>query len=453
MMKTTLVASAILLSPSAMAQQTDHSAHDHSEQAAPQKPADPHSGHDMAGRDMTGMDHSDGDTIKTHHDMMGARGFYPMTREGSGTSWVPDDSSHGGIHGPDGDWMLMGHATLEGVYSSQGGPRGDDKAYVGGMLMGTALRAFDNGDNLQFRAMVSPDPFMGKRGYPLLLAAGETADGVETLVDRQHPHDLFMELSASFSKKLTTSDSVFVYAGLPGEPAFGPPAFMHRPAAAASPEAPITHHWMDSTHITFGVLTAGWVHDDIKLEVSRFRGREPDEDRYDIETGELDSTAVRVSWNPTRNWALQASWAGVTSPEQLEPDVDVTKYSASALYTRKLANDGEVSFTGAFARKDNSEGVELDAWLAEASWKPNADWTIFSRAEAIETDELGLIHHGPVEDVAKLSLGLVRDFRMAEHVTLGFGALVSQNWVSDALSPLYDGDPTGDMAFVRLKIE
>jgi hypothetical protein len=262
-----------------------------------------------------------------------------------------------------------------------------------------------------------------------------------------------MELSASFSKRLSDKDSVFIYGGLPGEPAFGPPAFMHRPAAMDSPEAPITHHWMDSTHITFGVVTAGWVHDAFKAEVARFRGREPDENRFDIETGELDSTAVRLSWNPTQNWALQASWADVTSPEQLEPDVDVTKYSASALYTRKLGDDGEVSFTGAFARKDNSEGVELDGWLAEASWKPNADWTIFSRAEAIETDELGLIHHGPVEDVAKISLGLVRDFRMAEYVTFGLGALVSQNWVSDALSPLYDGDPTGGMAFVRLKIE
>ena len=142
----------------------------------------------------------------------------------------------------------------------------------------------------------------------------------------------------------------------------------------------------------------------------------------------------------------------MTSPEQLEPEVDITKWSASALYTRQLSNGGEIAFTGAFARKEHSEDVTLDAWLGEASWKPDESWTIFSRAEAIETDELGLIHHGPVEDVAKLSVGAVRDFRVAEHVTLGVGALVSQNWVSDALAPLYDGDPMGAMAFVRLKI-
>jgi hypothetical protein len=452
-MRFTLIAPAILLAPAVAAQTPDHSGHEqhapsqqqpqeHSAHPAQETPADPHAGHDMSQHGVSTGGHA----------MGSAFGDYQMTRDASGTSWIPDASSHSMLTETAGAWMLMGHVMLDGVYSWQDGPRGDEKAFIGGMLMGTAQHRFDNDSVLQFRGMLSPDPFMGKRGYPLLLAAGETADGVEPLVDRQHPHDLFMELSASYSHRLSDKSSVFVYAGLPGEPAFGPPAFMHRPAAMASPEAPITHHWMDSTHITFGVLTAGFVHDAFKIEASRFRGREPDEHRYDIETGELDSTSVRASWNPTENWALQASLADVTSPEQLEPDVDVTKWSASALYTRQLANGGEISFTGAFARKDNTEDVTLDAWLGEASWKPNADWTLFSRAEAIETDELGLIHHGPVEDVAKLSVGAVRDFRVAEHVTLGVGALVSQNWVSDALVPLYDGDPMGAMAFVRLKI-
>jgi hypothetical protein len=468
MMKPALIASAIILAPSAltpsaMAQQADHSAHeghempqatpqqappahDHSQHVDPQKPADEHADHDMSQ-----MDHSAHGAM-ADHAMTGALGSYPMSREGSGTSWLPDDSEHGGLHAAFGEWMLMGHARLDGVYSAQDGPRGDEKAFIAGMFMGTATRAFDNGDTLQFRAMASPDPFMGKRGYPLLLASGETADGIDHLVDRQHPHDLFMELSASYSKKLTASDSVFVYAGLPGEPAFGPPAFMHRPASEASPEAPITHHWMDSTHITYGVLTGGWVHDDLKLEVSRFRGREPDQDRYDIETGELDSTAARVSWNPTRNWSLQASWADVTSPEQLEPDVDVTKYSVSALYTQKLAGGGMIAFTGAWARKNTSENVSLDAWLAEASWKPNEDWTIFSRGEAIETDELNPAPVAPIDHVSKLSIGAVRDFRLRENLILGVGALFTVNGVSNTLSTLYGGDPNGAMAFVRLKV-
>ena len=171
--------------------------------------------------------------------------------------------------------------------------------FVSGMVMGMARRDLGRG-TLQLRAMLSPDPLMGRRGYPLLLAAGETADGMTPLVDRQHPHDLFMELSASYSLRLSDRASVFVYAGLPGEPAFGPPAFMHRLSIMDSPEAPISHHWLDSTHISFGVVTAGLVLDRVKLEASRFNGREPDQHRWDIETGPLDFTALRALVEPHR---------------------------------------------------------------------------------------------------------------------------------------------------------
>jgi hypothetical protein len=300
--------------------------------------------------------------------------------------------------------------------------------------------------------MLAPDPFMGANGYPLLFAAGESADGVEPLIDRQHPHDLFMELSASYAHRIGENSSVFIYGGLPGEPAFGPPAFMHRMSAMDSPEAPITHHWFDSTHITFGVLTAGVTHGDWKFEGSRFRGREPDEDRYDIETGELDSTALRVSWNPGENWSLQASWADIISPEALEPDEDEERWSVSGIYTRPIGEHGWWSATLAFANKERSDGVSLDAWLAEAAWHPNGRWTVFARGEAIETDELGAVHHGPVEDVQRVSLGAIRDFRISDNAVFGVGAVVQQHFASDTLEPLYDGDPQGAMAFVRLKI-
>jgi hypothetical protein len=286
----------------------------------------------------------------------------------------------------------------------------------------------------------------------LLFAAGETANGVDPLVDRQHPHDLFMELSASYSHRIGEHSAVFVYGGLPGEPAFGPPAFMHRMSAMDSPEAPITHHWLDSTHITFGVLTAGFVHGDWKLEASRFRGREPDEHRYDIETGELDSSAVRLSWNPTSNWSLQASWADITSPEALEPDEDEERWSVSGVYTRPIGDEGWWSATLAFGNKERSDGMSLGAWLAEAAWHPNDRWTVFARGEAIESDELGGAHHGPVEDAARVSLGAIRDWRINEHAVFGVGALVQQHLANDALEPLYDGDPMGAMGFVRLKV-
>src|SRR5687768_2320289 len=132
--------------------------------------------------------------------------------------------------------------------------------------------------------MVSLEPAtIGKRGYPLIGQTGETADGKTHLIDRQHPHDLFMELAATYSRNISDTASVFLYVGLPGEPALGPPAFMHRTSGVDNPEAPITHHWLDSTHITFGVVTAGVVVNNWKLEASAFRGREPDQHRFDIE--------------------------------------------------------------------------------------------------------------------------------------------------------------------------
>jgi hypothetical protein len=118
------------------------------------------------------------------------------------------------------------------------------------MLMFMGQKDIGSG-TLGFRTMFSLDPLMGKSGYPLLLQTGETANGVTPLIDRQHPHDFFMELAPTYSYDFSNHNSIFIYAGLPGEPALGPPAFMHRFSAMDNPEAPLTHHWLDSTHITF----------------------------------------------------------------------------------------------------------------------------------------------------------------------------------------------------------
>lgn len=418
----------------------DHSAH--VPPAVEEAAGEDHSAHGVAGGEGPGMTHGSG-----------AYGPYPMPREASGTAWQPDSSIHGGVHASAGEWMLMGHLLLNGVYSTQSGPRGDDKAFVSGMAMASARRDFVDGSVLQFRAMLSPEPLMGRRGYPLHLAAGETADGVNVLVDRQHPHDLFMELSASYSIRLGEEASAFAYAGLPGEPAFGPPAFMHRMSIMDSPEAPITHHWLDSTHITFGVVTAGLVVGNFKLEASRFNGREPDEERYDIETGQLDSTAARLSWNPTANLSLQGSWARLIEPEQLEPGENSTRWSASAIYTRRLGARGWWSTTLAWGRR-SAEHDQLDAFVLESAAGIGA-WTLFGRAERIETNELlrSGDHHGPVFEVGKVSAGLIHDFRLGPNVRLGVGGLYALNFVPDQLEALYDGDPDGAMLFVRLRID
>ena len=200
-------------------------------------------------------------------------GGYPVTRESSGTSWQPDASPHEGINAMVGEWSTMTHGFANLIYDRQGGQRGDTKTFSTSMLMMMGQRPLGEG-TLGLRGMVSLDPLMGKRGYPLLLQTGETANGAP-LVDRQHPHDLFMELSASYSRPLSDRSSVFAYAGLPGEPALGPPAFMHRFSGEDNPEAPISHHWLDSTHIAYGVVTLGYVFGNLKIEGSAFRGREP----------------------------------------------------------------------------------------------------------------------------------------------------------------------------------
>ncbi len=383
----------------------------------------------------------------------GALGPYPFTRDASGTAWQPDATPHSGLHATRGDWLVMGHALLNGIYDWQDGPRGGEKVFLSGMAMGMAKRVFSNEDTLQVRAVLSPDPFMGRRGYPLLLAAGETANGATPLVDRQHPHELVMELSAAYSHKLGEHDSVFLYGGLPGEPAFGPPAFMHRLSILDSPEAPLSHHWLDSTHVVFGVVTAGYVHDTWKIEASRFRGREPDQNRFDIETGPLDSTSVRVSWNPADEWSFQASWADVKSPELLDPHEDQTKWSASAIYTMRLGETGWWAVTAAWGRRTSAH-ESLDAYLLESAVRPREAWTLFARAERTETNELAAVAaaHGAVRTVGKVSLGAVRDFRLAKPVLLGLGALYAFNLVPKDLESAYGGDPGGLMAFVRLKI-
>src|SRR4051794_15814825 len=419
---------------------------DHSQMGNMPMPAQPAPDHGQMGQ----MNMPAGDHGAQGMAMTGALGSYPMERESSGTAWQPDKSEHTGLHAMSGEWTLMAHGVLNLVYDHQAGPRGDDKAFASGMLMGMARRPLGQG-TLQFKAMVSPDPLMGARGYPLLLASGETANGRDRLIDRQHPHDFFMELSGSVSQDIGRRSSVFVYAGLPGEPAFGPPAFMHREAILDSPEAPISHHWLDSTHISFGVVTAGVVLDGLKLEVSRFNGREPDQHRWSIETGPLDSTAVRVSWNPTAELALQGSWGHFVDPEQLEPGVNQKRLSASALYAKEIAPGWNLAGTLAWGRK-TARGHSDDAFAAEASLK-HEGWTVFGRGEMAQNRELTAAEDGPAYRVGKVSLGALRDFQIADHLALGAGGLFAIDFVPDSLAPSYGGHtPTGGMAFVRLKL-
>jgi hypothetical protein len=408
-----------------------------------------------SGAPITGqVDHAHMKHDMAGHMMKGFLGPYPITREASGTSWVPDTTPHEGLHRQLQDWSVMTHGWINLNTDRQDGPRGANKTFVSGMLMTMAQRPLSDG-TFGVRAMLSPEPLMGPNGYPLLLATGETANGVTHLVDRQHPHDLFMELAATYSYNLSSTSSLFVYGGLPGEPALGPPAFMHRTSGMDNPEAPISHHWLDSTHITFGVVTAGVVLNDWKLEASAFRGREPDQFRYDIERPSLDSFAGRISWNPVRELSLQVSYGHLASPEQLAPAVNEDRATASAIYTTPFGDGHLWSTTLAWGHKMLRPGDSLDAWLVESAaiLKPNV--ALFMRAERVAENELtddipGL--EGKIFTVNKLTVGGIYDFLRTERTKFGIGALASRVVLPVALKAEYGRDLTSFMLFGRLKL-
>jgi hypothetical protein len=385
-----------------------------------------------------------GGTMSMHGDL----GAYSMNRESSGTSWQPDLAPAMGRMIMTGGWMLMSDVRLTGVADNQSGPRGGSDTFAEGMLMGMASRDLSSGDTLGLHLMLSPDPFMGRRGYPLLLQTGETANGITPLIDRQHPHNLFMEFAASYSHTLSGSDNVFVYAGDPGEPALGPSTFMHRISSLDDPEAPISHHWLDSTHITYGVLTAGWVHGDWKIETSEFTGREPDQFRFAFNPVRFDSTSVRVSYNPDPHWSLQVSEGFLQSPEQLTPTINEQRITASATYYTPLDGGGSLAVTLAFGNKHLSDGTSESAGLLEAEYKPSRAWTIFARGESLGSDELAT--GDQVRTASKVGLGAIHDWALADHFKLGLGALYDFDFAPSSPVASYGSDPHGTMAFLRI---
>ena len=421
---------------------------------APASTPDPHAGHDMAGMDMP-MDHGAMAGMDHGMAMPGLLGSYAMTREASGTSWQPESTPMQGIPLMSGAWsgMAMGSATF--LYDNQGGARGDTKLFSESMLMLMGGRDFGRG-RLGLRAMVSLDPLMGKSGYPLLFATGETANGRTELVDRQHPHDFLMELAASWTQDLGGGKALYLYGGLPGEPALGPPTFMHRMSGMDDPEAPIGHHWFDSTHITFGVVTAGFSMGQWKIESSAFKGREPDQYRWNIETPKLDSWSVRAFWNPTADLSLQASTGHIHSPEQLHPDENEQRTTMSASYNRPLRHNGNWATTIAWSLKNGLPGPALQGWLGETSLRLRDHHILFARAEHVEESELfdtGPLHHDVIP-VSKLSVGYAYELPIGGGpVRIALGGLVSAYAYPQRIEPAYGRDGVKSfMLFARFRL-
>jgi hypothetical protein len=372
-------------------------------------------------------------------------------REGSGTSWQPDASPMFMKMLPSlGHLELSTMGTVQAGYVDAGGKRGDKGFFTDSMIM-LMGREDTGGGTLGLDFMTSLDPVInGEFGVPDLFQTGETAHGVP-LVDRQHPHNLFSEVAGSYSHPLSKVWSAYLYGGPVGEPALGGVMYLHRASGMEIPEAPITHHWFDSTHISFGVITLGLVNNDAwKLEGSVFNGHEPGENRYTIGPEGLNSASGRLSFNPSREWSFQTSYGYLSSPEQLSPGVNEHRITFSAGYSHDFSRRDNLSATAYFGQ-NVTEGSShpSNAFLAEATYY-HANEAFFARFERVNKDEL---YNIPPADytINKLLLGDVHNFFSHDQLDYGFGAYVGLYSFPGSLVPYYGRNPVTVGVFFRLR--
>ncbi|MEZ5418071.1 MAG: hypothetical protein R2708_12100 [Vicinamibacterales bacterium] len=379
-----------------------------------------------------------------------------LAREGTGTSWVPDDTPMFAVMRRWRGWgvMLHGNAFLQVVAEDTARHRtgGDRRMQVSGTEWGMAvLRRPLAGGRVGVRAMLSAEPWtVGDCGYLNVLATGETCDG-DTIHDRQHPHDALMELAVDYVRPLGGAWRWQVYGAASGEPALGPGGFPHRVSAMGLPTAPIAHHWLDATHVSFGVVTAGLASPRWKLDASAFNGREPDERRAGLEVAPLDSVSGRLSFAPSARVSLQAS-AGHLREAEAEPGstrrFDLTRATASAAFHRTAA-DGTLWATlaawGVNVGREPIDGVPVrfatHAVLVESA-RVGARSTWVARAEVVGKPAHDLHAHefgAAVFTVARLAAGYTRHFPPRRHVVAGLGGVVSASVVPSGLAPRYGG--------------
>jgi hypothetical protein len=295
---------------------------------------------------------------------------------------------------------------------------------------------------------------VGIDGYRELFQAGEALND-RPVIDRQHPHDLFMQLAAIWRVPLGSSTG-FTIAGAPsGEPALGPVAFMHRASAGDNPAAPLSHHTFDSTHISFGVITAAVDHGPWIVEGSVFNGREPDQNRWDFDFGPLDSFSGRLWYRLNAEWELQISTGHLKDPEQLEPG-NIERTTASASWMRR-SGSAFSSVTAGYGRNDTDHGTR-NAVFAEGARHAGPN-TIYGRFEALQVETAllltGTVVEGPpaaVKDpVLAFTLGGSRDLLQFGGFQGAIGADVTLYGVPDALTPAYGNHPVSFHVFFRLR--
>jgi hypothetical protein len=383
----------------------------------------------------------------------------PMNRDGSGTSWVPDETPMYAymIHGK--KWMTMIHGSFFLRYNKQdlfnSGSRGGKKFDAPNWLMAMTQRPVGKNGLFSINTMFSFDPFLvGPGGYPLLFQTGESYKG-KKLVDIQHPHDLFAELSVNYTQRIAKDADVSLSFGYPGEPALGPPVFMHRLSAMNDPDAPLSHHYSDATHITFGTSTLGFRYKDIKLEGSIFTGREPDEYRYNFDAMRFDSYSLRLSYNPSKEWALQVSNGWIHSPESTETEQNVDRFTASAIYTKMLDDDSYIATTLVYGQNHFSDNHKtLPSVLLESSWQMHKT-AVYGRYEYVkkDADELDLTDNYPLNPnftINAFTLGVNRVLATVAKTNLTAGVQSTLNVSPSELKTLYGSAPVSFEVYLRI---
>jgi hypothetical protein len=267
-------------------------------------------------------------------------------------------------------------------------------------------------------------------------------------------------LAVAYDFRLSDSTLLSFYAAPMGDPAMGPVAYPHRASASENPMAPLSHHLQDSTHVADDVVTAGLAYRNFRLEASGFHGREPDEYRWNIDSGTMDSWSTRLTFNPAANWSLQYSIAQLHSPESLAPDDDIRRMTASVAYNRPV-RDGNWSSLLVWGRNRSLlDGNTGNGYLLESTLnflKRNYVWTRIENAD--RTNEL-LLGENPeppgfeeryLARVQAYTAGYDREVGNLPHLSTALGAQVTWYGVPEALRPDYGGHPVGVVLFLRLR--
>ncbi len=357
------------------------------------------------------------------------------------------------------NWMLMFHGEAFVNELQQTGPRGRDKFFSTNWFM--PMAQWRSGANtLTFRTMLSLEPAtVTDRRYPELFQQGETAYG-RPIVDGQHPHDFFMEVAALYDLKLSENALLSFYAAPVGDPAMGPTAYPHRASASENPVAALGHHLQDSTHIADEVITAGFTYKNVRMEASGFHGREPDELRWNIDTGKIDSWSTRLTVNPGRNWSMQYSIAHLRSPEALHPEEDVRRMTASLMYNLPIRNGNWATSLIWGRNSDLGHPQIFNSYLAESTLRFRKRNYVWGRVENLDrTSELMLGEQPeppafPEHFAARVhayTFGYDREIGRLAHLSAALGGQLTFYGKPDFLRPVYGQHPLGATLFVRFR--